>query len=113
MEKFNQVLHASKINTKYVNLLALYEFCGDDLIKFIKMSDNERTEKMTSVYKKYKNNMLILSFFRNQHHNCSSPYKIVYDEHKYKTLSALVLDLNNREIFIQALKFFWTKILFF
>jgi len=64
MNTLKESLKLAQINTKYLNLDAVYDYCGNDLIKFIKLSGLERSEEANNMYKKYKNNLVIRSFFR-------------------------------------------------
>jgi len=97
MEKFESVLCSLEVNTKYLNMITLYEKFGQDFIKFTKT----RPQNYDTILKeKYEKRPVLEAFF---HHNRCQ--KITCDEKKYKTLSASVLGLNDRDILVSALKY--------
>jgi len=107
MEKIKEILLSHNINTFYLNLDALYEHCGTDLIKFAKMSSDKRSIKshiMCAPYR-YRDDPVINSFFAYIEYK-HRPHIIRFDENKYENLSRSVLDLSNRKIFVCALEYF-------
>jgi len=104
MNDFKSALQSLNVNTNYLNLNTLHEFCGEDLIRIMKFPVNEGFEEIKILNAKYEKNLVILAFFRLC--NCMYPHTIKYDKHKYSALSASILDHGNREIFILALKYF-------
>jgi len=107
MEKLANLLRSSNVNTLYLNLNALYDYCGDDLIKLIEELGNPNTQFIDQCFVKYEKNIMVLSFFC---HFCSkeSPHIIRYNMHMNDNLflDPTVLNLSNHEIFIQVFKYF-------
>jgi len=73
MEEFNETLFSSGINTNYLNLDTLYEFCGTDLIEFFNVAKSLSGIETLQMLEKYKNNLVVLSLFRGCAYHMSGP----------------------------------------
>jgi len=105
MEKIKNTLLSRNINIKYLNLDALYDHCGDDLIKIASCSKKQRSDEMNKLCTKYKKNLVINAFIRRFYLNLY-PHRIIYDKKKYEWLFVSALDLNNRKIFTSIFEYF-------
>jgi len=102
MEQFKETLVLNRININYLNLDALYDYCGDDYIEFIKLFRQHLVVKAFRT--KYEKNLVALILFYNSY--IYTPHSLIYDKNKYAELSPTILNLSNRKIFTQALKYF-------
>jgi len=110
MEKFKSALGLHETNSNYLNLNALYDCLGDDLIKYPIASAEDYLRNSDYFYIKYPNNVIITSIVRN----CVSLFQmILYNERKNSNMTPLVLELSNREIFNIALKHFFNEDIMF
>jgi len=105
MNQFKELLSSFDINTIYLNLDALYDYLGKDLIDLIGLSKTDQPARMAQLQAKYRKNPLILSLFRSIM-SYEHPYEITYDKEKYNKLSSTVLKLNNREILMKIFEYF-------
>jgi len=113
MEKLANTLHLSNINVNYLNIAALYDYSGSDLVKLKENVTNGNSNEINKLREKYSiDSMLrhggtpiILSFFRHIL-GITRPHKIVYNKDKFIELSPHSLNYSNREVFISILKYF-------
>jgi len=109
MENFKKVLRSltNIHSSKYLNLDALYDICGDDLVRFHELSIEARKKEFSNICAKYESNILISPLFDYIPRGNSKPYKVKYDKKKYEELSPSVLDLTHREIFTHVIRYFF------